>query len=32
VNGAFNYRTLTCGDLVTAGDKPPANCLRSGHP
>lgn len=32
LNGRFNYRSLTCGDSITAGDKPPANCARSGHP
>lgn len=30
--GAFNYRTLTCQDFITAGDDPPANCLHHGHP
>ena len=32
VNGRFNYRSLTCEDFITAGDKPPANCMPSGHP
>jgi hypothetical protein len=32
LNGHFNYRSLTCEDFVTAGDKPPANCAQSGHP
>jgi hypothetical protein len=31
-NGRFNDRSLTCEDFLTAGDKPPANCLPSGHP
>ena len=32
VNGRFNYRSLTCEDFIFAGDKPPANCMPSGHP
>jgi hypothetical protein len=32
VNGRFNYRSLTCEDFITAGDKPPANCMPYGHP
>lgn len=31
-NGRFNDRSLTCEDFVTAGDKPPAKCMPSGHP
>ena len=31
-NGRFNDRSLTCDDFITAGDKPPTNCLPSGHP
>jgi hypothetical protein len=30
--GRFNDRSLTCEDFITAGDKPPTNCLPSGHP
>jgi hypothetical protein len=30
-SGRFNYRTLTCQDFITAGDKPPANCARHGN-
>jgi hypothetical protein len=31
-NGRFNYRALTCEDFIAAGDKPPTNCMPSGHP
>ena len=30
--GRFNDRSLTCQDFITAGDKPPANCMPAGHP
>lgn len=29
--GRFNYRTLTCQDFITAGDKPPTNCAQHGE-
>lgn len=32
VEGRFNDRALTCEDFINAGDKPPANCMPSGHP